>query len=124
MDLLIDEDSLWMKKHREFLESKGLRLCFVGGDHAPRLGSSDDDNYLFAAKTSKSIFTSNGKDYLKIIRTLSKAINVTPVRVFVCPQDWTQSPECILATLLLARDTPGLFVELKAFKFQVACCPP
>jgi hypothetical protein len=100
--ILVDENSLWLKKHVELFLAQGIYLSFVGQENSPNYGSSDLEILDFCIENKLWIFTENGADFKSLLAQknyLKKAFD-SQVKVIVSKQKYVPDSKVILTRLM------------------------
>lgn len=100
--ILVDENSLWLKKHIEHFLAAEIHLSFVGDDNSPNYGSSDLEILDFCIERKIWIFTENGTDFKALLaqrNNLKKAFD-SKVKVLVSKQKYVPDSKVILSKIL------------------------
>ena len=100
--ILVDENSLWLKKHLEFFFAAGIHLSFVGQENSPNYGSSDMEILEFCIENKIWIFTENGSDFKSLLsqRNMLKKVVDSSIKVIVSKQKYVPDSNVILTKLL------------------------
>ena len=119
--ILVDENSLWLKKHVELFVAAEIHLSFVGEKNSPNYGSSDLEILDFCIDKKIWIFTENGSDFKALLaqrNNLKKAFD-SKVKVIVSKQKYVPDSKVILSKLLhfINSENKGNFTLIPLGKY-------
>lgn len=100
--ILVDENSLWLKKHIEFFLAAGIHFSFIGDENSPNYGSSDSEILNFCIENRIWVFTENGCDFKALLASDSilKKASENKVKIIVSKQKYVPNSKVIIAKLL------------------------
>jgi hypothetical protein len=105
--ILIDENSLWLKRYAEVFLSSGIILYFIGDPGMPTYSTPDDEILQFCIDYEHNLLTENGKDFRALLKISENelAARKKEIKVFVVKQKWVPQADKIKELISIFRNS-------------------